>query len=157
VVRAEGIEPTRPCGLRIFIPLRLSPPRKCGFVVWTISTTSARGLGGKELAVWRSGNRYALPISPHPLLRLSTYKVSRDTLTMNLVQKIGETNLSNETDFILAWETGASVAISMRSIRAPQGPAQRLSLVGILQAAGSAVTHTALRFSPSLRAAAEPL
>jgi hypothetical protein len=27
VVRAEGIEPSRPCGLRIFIPLRLSPPR----------------------------------------------------------------------------------------------------------------------------------
>jgi hypothetical protein len=28
VVRAEGIEPSRPCGLRIFIPLRLSPPRQ---------------------------------------------------------------------------------------------------------------------------------
>lgn len=28
VVRAEGIEPTRPCGLRIFVPLRLSPPRQ---------------------------------------------------------------------------------------------------------------------------------
>src|ERR1035438_5848276 len=28
VVRAEGIEPSRPCGLRIFLPLRLSPPRQ---------------------------------------------------------------------------------------------------------------------------------
>jgi len=28
VVRAEGIEPSRPCGLRIFVPLRLSPPRQ---------------------------------------------------------------------------------------------------------------------------------
>lgn len=28
LVRAEGIEPSRPCGLRIFIPLRLSPPRQ---------------------------------------------------------------------------------------------------------------------------------
>jgi len=27
MVRAEGIEPSRPCGLRIFVPLRLSPPR----------------------------------------------------------------------------------------------------------------------------------
>ena len=28
VVRAEGIEPSRPCGLRIFVPLRLSPTRQ---------------------------------------------------------------------------------------------------------------------------------
>jgi hypothetical protein len=28
VVRAEGIEPSRPCGLRIFLPLRLSPTRR---------------------------------------------------------------------------------------------------------------------------------
>jgi hypothetical protein len=26
VVRAEGVEPTQPCGQRIFLPLRLSPP-----------------------------------------------------------------------------------------------------------------------------------
>ena len=28
MVRAEGIEPSRPCGLRIFVPLPLSPPRQ---------------------------------------------------------------------------------------------------------------------------------
>ena len=32
-------------------------------------TTGAGGLDGKELGVWRSGNRYALPTSPHPRLR----------------------------------------------------------------------------------------
>src|ERR1019366_9829601 len=31
-----------------------------------LSTTRARGLGGKVLGVWRSGNHYALPTSPHP-------------------------------------------------------------------------------------------
>src|ERR1017187_4576538 len=56
-----------------------------------LPATGPRGMGGKELGVWRSGNRYALPTSPHPRLRLSTYKVSRATLTMNLVQKIGQT------------------------------------------------------------------
>jgi hypothetical protein len=28
MMRAEGIEPSRPYGLRIFVPLRLSPPRQ---------------------------------------------------------------------------------------------------------------------------------
>ena len=50
MVRAEGIEPSRPCGLRIFIPLRLSPPRMCRFVVWTIpSPFPKRGLGAARL------------------------------------------------------------------------------------------------------------
>ena len=50
LVRAEGIEPSRPCGLRIFIPLRLSPPRKYGFVVWTIpSPFPIQGLGAARL------------------------------------------------------------------------------------------------------------
>ena len=57
MVRAEGIEPTRPCGLRIFIPLRLSPPRKCGFVVWTIpSPFPIRGLGAARLVSTPSRN-----------------------------------------------------------------------------------------------------
>ena len=54
------------------------------------------GLGGKELGVWRSGNRYALPTSPHPRLRLSIDKNSRATLTKKLVQKIGQTRLQHE-------------------------------------------------------------
>ena len=50
MVRAEGIEPSWPCGLRIFLPLRLSPPRQCGFVVWTIpSPFPTRGLGAARL------------------------------------------------------------------------------------------------------------
>jgi hypothetical protein len=47
-----------------------------------LQTTGARGLGGQEHGVWRSGNRYALPTSPHPRLRLSINKNSRATLTM---------------------------------------------------------------------------
>ena len=46
-------------------------------------------LGGEQLGVWRSGNRYALPTSPHPRLRLSINNDSRATLTIKLVQKIG--------------------------------------------------------------------
>lgn len=34
-----------------------------------LPTTGTSGLGCKELGVWRSGNRYALPTSPHPRLR----------------------------------------------------------------------------------------
>jgi hypothetical protein len=64
---------------------------------------------------------------------------------------------SSETDFILTQKTGAALAISLWSIRALRGPAQRLSLVGILLAARSAATDTAQLFSPSRRAAAEPL
>ena len=42
MVQAEGLEPSRDCSPRIFLPLRLSPPSPCtvrregGFVVWTI-------------------------------------------------------------------------------------------------------------------------
>jgi hypothetical protein len=50
MVRAEGIEPSRPCGLRIFIPLRLSPPRQVRVrgldYTFTIPT---RGLGAARL------------------------------------------------------------------------------------------------------------
>src|ERR1019366_968363 len=31
-----------------------------------LPATGPRGMGGKELGVWRSGKRYALPTSPHP-------------------------------------------------------------------------------------------
>jgi len=59
VVRAEGIEPSRPCGLRIFIPLRLSPPRQCGLVVWTIpSPFPVRGLGAARLVSTPSRNHF---------------------------------------------------------------------------------------------------
>jgi hypothetical protein len=49
MVRAEGIEPSRPCGLRIFLPLRLSPPRAAGS--WSgLSLHHARaGLGAARL------------------------------------------------------------------------------------------------------------
>src|ERR1035441_9873561 len=56
-----------------------------------LPTTRTGGLGGKELGGWRSGNRYALPTSSHPRLRLSIDKHSRATLTTKLVQKIGQT------------------------------------------------------------------
>jgi hypothetical protein len=71
--------------------------------------------------------------------------------------KIGRYFLVQENHCTLAQKIGAALAISMQSIRAPQGPAQRLSPVDILQAAGSAETRPVLRFSPSRRAAVEPL
>src|ERR1017187_4180526 len=57
-----------------------------------LPTTRTGGLGGKELGVWRSGNRYALPTSPPPRLRLSIDKDSCATLTISLVQNIGQTS-----------------------------------------------------------------
>ena len=68
-------------------PLQHSPTT----LITGLPATSARGLGGKELGIWRSGNRYALPTSPHLRLRLSIDKNSRAILTMKLVQKIGQT------------------------------------------------------------------
>src|SRR5260370_16780185 len=67
-----------------------------GTLLTELQTTGARGLGGKELGVWRSGNRYALPTSPHPRLRLSIDKNSRATLTKKLVQKIGQTTVCRQ-------------------------------------------------------------
>ena len=61
---------------------------------WAINHQPQR-LGGKVLGAWRSGNRYALPTSPHPRLRRSINQNSRATLTMKLVQKSGQTTFSN--------------------------------------------------------------
>jgi hypothetical protein len=50
VVRAEEIEPSRHCGQRIFIPLRVSPPAEGGLETWTIpSPFFASGLGAAHL------------------------------------------------------------------------------------------------------------
>jgi len=48
-VRAEGIEPSRPCGLRIFVPLRLSPPRHAGSWSGLYLHHSPWGLGAARL------------------------------------------------------------------------------------------------------------
>ena len=54
---------------------------------------SAAGLADNEPGAWRSGNRYALPTSPHPRLTAIELRNSRATLTMKLVQKIGQATL----------------------------------------------------------------
>ena len=46
---------------------------------------SSLGCGG-------GGNRYAHPVSPHPTQQLSDLRGSCTTLTMKLVQKIGQTS-----------------------------------------------------------------
>ncbi len=48
MVRAEGVEPTQPCGQRIFLPLRLSPP----------SPTSALG---RSVKVWGLDYPFTVP------------------------------------------------------------------------------------------------
>ena len=55
--------------------------------------TGAGSLGSRNQSqgASRAGNRYALPSSPRPLRQLSRYIKSCATLTIQLVQKIGQT------------------------------------------------------------------
>ncbi len=48
VVRAEGVEPTQPCGQRIFLPLRLSPP-------------SPKDALGRSVKVWGLDYPFTVP------------------------------------------------------------------------------------------------
>jgi len=50
VVRAEGVEPTQPCGQRIFLPLRLSPP-------------SPKDALGRRVEVWGLDYPFTVPRS----------------------------------------------------------------------------------------------
>jgi hypothetical protein len=57
-----------------------------------LQITGTRGMADKEHGVWRSGNRYALPTSPHPRRRLLELRNSCVTLTHPTAQKIGHSN-----------------------------------------------------------------
>src|SRR5271154_6241450 len=46
-------------------------------------------MADKQHGAWRSGNRYALPTSPHPRRRLLEIRNSCATLTYPTAQKIG--------------------------------------------------------------------
>ena len=54
-----------------------------------LQITGTRGMADKQHGVWRSGNRYALPTSPHPRRRLLELRRSCATLTHPTAQKIG--------------------------------------------------------------------
>jgi putative transposase len=83
----------------------------------------AKSLGYGEV---ETATRFPLP--PHPRLQLSIKKVSRATLTMNLVQKIGQTSSSSKTRsrkeqeehgpislmVTVLWSTLARMALSIR-------------------------------------------
>jgi len=57
-----------------------------------LSTTRHRGMaGGDQNRVWRSGKLGTLPTSPHPRLRRDINKTRCATLTIQLVQNIGQT------------------------------------------------------------------
>ena len=51
-----------------------------------------RGVADKQHGAWRSGNRYALPTSPHPRRRLLELRNSCATLTQPTAQKIGHSS-----------------------------------------------------------------
>ena len=58
-----------------------------------LSIAGTRGVADKQHGPWRSGNRYALPTSPHPRRRrLSELRNSCATLTLHSAQKIGHAN-----------------------------------------------------------------
>ena len=54
-----------------------------------LQITGTRGMADKQHGAWRSGNRYALPTSPHPRRRLLELRNSCATLTHPTAQKIG--------------------------------------------------------------------
>ena len=58
-----------------------------------LQITGARGMADKRHGAWRSGNRYALPTSPHPRRRLLELRNSCATLTLPTAQKIGHAKL----------------------------------------------------------------
>jgi hypothetical protein len=57
-----------------------------------LSIAGTRGVADKQHGVWRSGNRYALPTSPHPRRRLLELRKSCATLSHPTAQKIGHSN-----------------------------------------------------------------
>src|ERR1700679_1253073 len=54
-----------------------------------LQAASTGGMADKRHGVWRCGNRYALPTSPHPRRRLFELRNSCATLTLPTAQKIG--------------------------------------------------------------------
>ena len=57
-----------------------------------LQITGTHGLADKQHGPWRSGNRYALPTSPHPRRRLLELRNSCATLTHPVAQKIGHSS-----------------------------------------------------------------
>src|ERR1700686_5126628 len=84
-VPAEGVEPTRPCDQRIFIPLRLSPPPsgvRGPDYPFTVPR-KIRGLGAARLVSTPSSVRRlgsGLPVKVSPTLSSSASPVSRRAL-----------------------------------------------------------------------------
>ncbi len=60
-----------------------------------LSVAGTRGVADKHHGAWRSGNRYALPTSPHPRRRLLELRRSCATLTHQTAQKIGHSSRSS--------------------------------------------------------------
>jgi len=65
-----------------------------------LQTTGTGGMADLQHGAWRSGNRYALPTSPHPRRRLSEPRNSCVTLTHPKAQKIGHSNPSHDLSFL---------------------------------------------------------
>ena len=88
LVRAEGLEPSQPCGLRIFLPLRLSPPRMAGSWSGLSLHHALAGLGAARLVSTPSRNTSGLgsglPFKVSPTLGSSTPPVSRRALNFRL-------------------------------------------------------------------------
>src|ERR1035437_2760187 len=59
-----------------------------------VQATGAEGNPAQARGAWRCGKRSAFPTSPHPRRRLRTNFKRGATLTIYLVQKIGQVNIS---------------------------------------------------------------
>ena len=57
-----------------------------------LQITGTRGRNDKQHRAWSSGNRYALPTSPHPRRRLLEIRNSCVTLTHPTAQRLGHSN-----------------------------------------------------------------
>src|SRR5271154_456890 len=70
-------------------------------------------MADKQHGAWRSGNRFALPTSPHPRRRLLEIRNSCATLTHPTAQKIGHSSLRlySSVQLALTDETGRSFTV----------------------------------------------
>src|ERR1035438_10136308 len=88
-----------------------------------LQATGAEGKPAQARGAWRCGKRSAFPTSPHPRRRLRTNFKRGATLTINLVQKIGQVSLaadSLQSNSNLLQRNSNNTATEFQQLQPPQ-------------------------------------